>query len=618
MTAVQTLDDSFGGVGRCRKKKAPKTNRPSHYQFALWNYEDGKRHAVPVGGVKTDKRAEYPLISTALKNEGTQTETLIWLHFDLDFERANKKWRANGKLDWPLIGGFLKDEVPALFKYLTAVTRSSGGKGLGLVLSISPLELINETADVQKLAFRLQAMIIHILNYYKMGADAGARGLKRLMPNLFQVERLLDRDEVTEALIQKKRPRVIQNLLFALRFHRALRPKAKRDRDDILWADIRVELPCARLYTDLLDSVGPWGNEQKTVQEIMRCYGLSKNTIYKLLSNPPKWLGVEQVRGEGFRLTIRPLKGLTDRAYEIIEVGGEGRSRGAFPAFQAATIEAPELVLKGDRNRWLVSIAIACKWKGIDRAMLEEVLKKVVSRVPNFHTSRSLTRELKSILRSIYHHRSSRKACNTGLVLPKWLSDALDDHRPKCLSQTLTKKGTSVAGSQGAHSDLKKTSLFSTRVTARKQNPSSPTPGGLVPGARSGQAPSHDQRTEYSNLSREGAELDQGLTRALSNLMENSTGEAESAFLEEACKKTAIKNGVPGRENGSDNTWSSLRGSALSIAFSKALMKSTLSAAEKAGILTLVTSESDSEKKEDLRRAWLIKLLRSPEDSGSI
>jgi hypothetical protein len=100
--------------------------------------------------------------------------------------------------------------------------------------------------------------------------------------------------------------------------------------------------------------------------------------------------------------------------------------------------------------------------------------------------------------------------------------------------------------------------------------------------------------------------------------MENSTGEAESAFLEEACKKTAIKNGVPGRENGSDNTWSSLRGSALSIAFSKALMKSTLSAAEKAGILTLVTSESDSEKKEDLRRAWLIKLLRSPEDSGSI
>jgi hypothetical protein len=47
-------------------------------------------------------------------------------------------------------------------------------------------------------------------------------------------------------------------------------------------------------------------------------------------------------------------------------------------------------------------------------------------------------------------------------------------------------------------------------------------------------------------------------------------------------------------------------------------MKSTLSAAEKAGILTLVSSESDSEKKEDLRRAWLIKLLRSPEDSGSI
>ncbi|MDQ3232750.1 MAG: hypothetical protein M3Q07_13115 [Pseudobdellovibrionaceae bacterium] len=612
MTAVQTLDDSFGGVGRCRKKKAPKTNRPSHYQFALWNYEDGKRHAVPVGGVKTDKRAEYPLISTALKNEGTQTETLIWLHFDLDFERAERKWRANGKLDWPLIGGFLKDEIPALFKYLTAVTRSSGGKGLGLVLSISPLELINETADVQKLAFRLQAMIIHILNYYKMGADEGARGLKRLMPNLFQVERLLDRDEVTEALIQKKRPRVIQNLLFDLRFHRALRPKAKRDRDDILWTDIRVELPCARLYTDLLDCVGPWGSEQKTVQEIMRCYGLSKNTVYKLFSDPPKWLGVQHVRGEGFRLTIRPFRELTDRAYELIEVGGEGRSRGAFPAFQTAAIEAPEMVLKGERNCWLVSIAVACKWKGIDRSTLEEVLKRVVSRVPNFHTSRSLTRELKSILRSIYHHRSSRKACNTGLVLPEWLSDALDSNQPKQLSQTLTKKGTSVAGSQAANSDLKKDGLSSTPGIAGKQKPSSPTPGGVMPGARGWPAPSDDQGGVYSYLSREDVEFGQGLTGAQSNPMENSSSEAESAFLEEGFEKMDFKNSVLTPESGSDNSWSRLTGSALSVAFSKALMKSTLSAAEKARILTLVTSETDSEKKEDLRRAWLLKLSAKP------
>ncbi len=91
MDTAAALENSFSGQGRCRKKKSAKTDLASHYQFALWSYEDGKRIAVPVGGVRSDKRAEYPLISTAIMNEGTRTETLIWLHFDLDYKRADKK-----------------------------------------------------------------------------------------------------------------------------------------------------------------------------------------------------------------------------------------------------------------------------------------------------------------------------------------------------------------------------------------------------------------------------------------------------------------------------------------------------------------------------------------------
>jgi hypothetical protein len=51
-----------------------------------------------------------------------------------------------------------------------------------------------------------------------------------------------------------------------------------------------------------------------------------------------------------------------------------------------------------------------------------------------------------------------------------------------------------------------------------------------------------------------------------------------------------------------------LTGSALSATFSKALMKSSLPAAEKARILTEVTSIADIKVKEKARREWLAKL----------
>ncbi|HYX39116.1 MAG TPA: hypothetical protein VE954_38930 [Oligoflexus sp.] len=70
----------------------------------------------------------------------------------------------------------------------------------------------------------------------------------------------------------------------------------------------------------------------------------------------------------------------------------------------------------------------------------------------------------------------------------------------------------------------------------------------------------------------------------------------------------ADKNPVPSSETGVGNTLDHLSGSALSGAFSKALMRSSLLAAEKARILTVVTSETDPAAKERLRWEWLLKL----------
>ncbi|MDQ3233353.1 MAG: hypothetical protein M3Q07_16165 [Pseudobdellovibrionaceae bacterium] len=54
-----------------------------------------------------------------------------------------------------------------------------------------------------------------------------------------------------------------------------------------------------------------------------------------------------------------------------------------------------------------------------------------------------------------------------------------------------------------------------------------------------------------------------------------------------------------------------LSGSALSSTFSKVLMRSQLTAAEKARILTEVTSIPERDVKDRLRREWLVRLQRT-------
>ncbi len=73
-------------------------------------------------------------------------------------------------------------------------------------------------------------------------------------------------------------------------------------------------------------------------------------------------------------------------------------------------------------------------------------------------------------------------------------------------------------------------------------------------------------------------------------------------------REAADKNPVPEPEIDTGNTFVHLSGSALSGAFSKALMKSSLPATEKARILTEVTSIADPAKKDRVRREWLAKL----------
>jgi hypothetical protein len=612
------MDSVYEGQGRPRKKKAKKTDLPSHYQFALWNFDEGKRFAVPVGGVRKDKRSEFPLISTAIFNEGTETETLVWLHFDLDFKRADKKWIREGKMDWPTIAASLAVDAPIILRYLSHVVRSSGGHGLSLALAISPLELIDETADVQKLAFRVQAMVIRILNHHGMGADEGARGLKRLMPNMFRQEQVMDQAEFVLASIQKNRPAVLRNLMRELQFHPALREKLKSEREDVLWPDIRVEKALARLYTDLLDSVGPWGSEQMKAADLISRYGMGKNTTYKLLADPPKWLGVEKIRGEGYRLTIRPESVLTSRALDLL-LGESDRKDFSF-----STIETPEFVQKGERNRWLVSLILASKWSGIGQKEVRKALEQVIRRVPGWQKSQSLTRGLSATLRSLYRNRSSLKGSKENQKLPEFWVEALAFLKSTSFSPKNHKKGS-----------LDPEFLLADLVVMPQRDieavvlpfpaPSPLASGDVRPGVRGGLGPWVLDETELSGVDQAACEtVPSAFQPAVVSLESGSGPEADGdvspVFPGDAAQPEihpagrAVSNPPaptvsPGAGSGDPSAFVHLSGSALSSAFSKALMKSSLPAAEKARILTEVTSIADIEAKERARREWLARLL---------
>ncbi|HYX34823.1 MAG TPA: hypothetical protein VE954_17130, partial [Oligoflexus sp.] len=327
-----------------------------------------------------------------------------------------------------------------------------------------------------------------------------------------------------------------------------------------------------------------------------------KNTVYKLLSDPPKWLEVEALPGEGYRLTIRPVRALTDRAYDLLQ---NHQNTGCK---LLAHMDMPENVEKGERNHWLVTIILTCKWKGIGQCELRAALDQIIKRVPGWQKSQSLTRNLGSIVRSLYHHRSSLKGKSPDQILPEWLLAALQPARPNRLSQKIPKKGS--------HRDHEP--CFANPVTPERdtravvlpfQAPFSPIPVEVKPGVRGGPGPWVDGETGIPDPTVPeffSAEVHTGQTEIYPAGRAASVVVADGPDAEPASDEAFIGGLSHAKPHG--DVFAHLSGSALSSAFSKALMKSALPTAEKARILTEVTSIMSLTQKELARRAWLAKL----------
>ncbi|MFW7382419.1 MAG: hypothetical protein ACOH5I_26720 [Oligoflexus sp.] len=450
MALAKNLSDHHSGRVRDRRQT---TKRKSHRVFKNWTYAaDGTRSKPkPI----THKFARYnaDLTSTYYNNPARGTQTVHGLGFDIDLSRTNIKWLdEKGRVSWPKIGSFLAENEAQILNFITAVASSTSGKGLGLYLPISPLEIVSSTATAQKSARILQAHIITILNYHGIGADPGAMGLVRDIPNYFNPQKLIDSDLIgTDRLVDNRRYPVVAELLRYTNRHPAVRRLKSRDPKRLFSGHRTSEKKLALLYEYLLDEAlesSIW----LSGAEIFELTGLSKSTLYKFLSSKHEWLDiVNHGKAEGYELTFKPTAEHSERCYELLNgTDLDSDEKGLWSSF--SDLEAPELVLDGERNDYLTRATIELKVKGVHYHDALAVMKKIAARIPGSKTSRNC-RNVGSLVKSIYYHRIETFETNfnqLSLILQAEVN-ALQNPSPREFPKKY-KKGTTVGSIQSSSS----------------------------------------------------------------------------------------------------------------------------------------------------------------------
>ena len=425
-----------------RKEICQITRLKSRYQFKNWYFNScGIRAALT-----TNMRERADLISTAYYNPATDTKTVHSLAFDLDYDKADERWKAGGKLDWSAIADFLIENEPLIARSISFAAWSSSGRGIGVAVSISPLEIVPSTFRAQISAFTLQNHIITIFNGYGMGADPAAVGLVRDMPNWLNPEKIVARDLVQKAAVDNSRISVVSDLLKYTNGHPFVRYCKKSDRSDLLWPHERSEKKLSGLYLSLFDELSM--SRCFSFSDLKAHTGLSDNTLYKVLTSPPGWLRVERInKYEGYRLTLIPQPMLTHRAELLSDLKTGDKIRESVPALKLVPpvdLKRPDEVEDGERNAYLTKIALTLKHGGIHESETLGVLKMAAGEIPGSTFSRNC-RSAASIGRSIYKNKPSLFGIKGFDSIPEWL--LIKDKKPFGVEETLKtfKKGISEA-----------------------------------------------------------------------------------------------------------------------------------------------------------------------------
>ena len=422
-----------------RAKSGEVTKHKSHYCYKIWVYDSmGGRIAI---ATKYATRAD--LITTFYYNPATGTKTVHALAFDLDFDKADDRWKTDGKLDWEKIKSFLIEHDLESARAINSVAWSTSGRGIGLTIAISPLELIDENLRAQYSAFTLQNHIIRILSGYGMGADPAASGLIRDQPNYHNPEKLIEYNALQKARVDNSRSSIVTDLLKYTNDHPCIRYQKKSERLDLLWPDVRAEMKLAKLYVELFDNHlnSSWSYSFSQLKSIT---GLSKSALYRVLISPPPWLKVERLnKYEGYRLALNLEYALYERSIFLLEAPPSplmGTS-GAGSSFVApAVIKAPSEVQDGERNEYLTNVALTLKHGGIDKAEAEAVMDRVAGEIPGASYSRNC-RGFETIVGSIYKNKPGLFGVKDHSSVPSWLLGKIQKGFDKIECPTFFKKG---------------------------------------------------------------------------------------------------------------------------------------------------------------------------------
>ena len=405
-------------------------HRSGRYQFRYWHFDDqGQRFALS-HAPKGRASAIPDLINTAYRNAGG-SKTIYGIAFDLDAHRAAPRWLdGGGCLDWPSILDELTKKHPHIAHQVSHAVRSTGGKGIALVLAINPLPIIASTSSNQRAAQNLQSRLINLFVAMGLGADPGARGLERDYPNFQNADRLLYENRLALRRAEQGREAIITRL------HAYLNELARQERRDTrIYPDARAETGLAKLVEWLLGCYDPGlglrvpsylsGSEVwASTKTLATVTGLSSKFLIKFLQHPPAWLEVDYAKGEGWRLRIplgRAVQRLLPRAEMLLASAAAGTAPHK-PLFSIGVIKEPHLVGDDERNAWLTSMALAYKWHGFS---CEEALAKIQLRLqvmPDYECSRNC-RQVRSIVRAIFKNVPETAGRFASRQLPPWMTD---------------------------------------------------------------------------------------------------------------------------------------------------------------------------------------------------
>ncbi len=417
--------------GRRHRRRSREKGARGHYQLGFWSKRSGIVIPLPKCNPETAQ-----LIKTTVYNPRTQSSTLLFIPFDLDIDNVylNPQFVEHGAISWRLVSAYLQDREPALFNSITYATQSSGGRGLALAISVSPFLLNEENARIQHRARHLQTILIRILNSHGLGADEGASGLDRWMPNFKNTKRLVYQNEIRRKYVENARHFVIRELYEAFRAHPAVAYRRKTERpDEFLHPDWRVEQKLAHLAVYLERELkGCAGVCTLSAAEICQITGMQRSTFYRSVLQRENlamtWLRLEKLGGrKGYQLTYMPSYQLIVRAEQIL--AGEGVRDSQQLSRAPANQCMPQDVADGYRNSWLWKTAVQMKHALVPYSEASAALCLLASRIPGYGYGDSWSLgHPQSICRSIY--KTAKAECSPILqCLPAHIEGALGEVR---------------------------------------------------------------------------------------------------------------------------------------------------------------------------------------------